>query len=200
LKAAFDALELPLMFPAGAPNLEPQDNIRPTNRAPIIRPLDPAYPRGGLEIVQARWDLVPWFWKQPVKAKKFLATNARSETVHTTAAFKEAFRRRRCLVPADGFYEWTGEKGAKTKWRFTTPGEDLFCIAGLWDRAETADGVIESFTMLTSAPGPDMRPYHDRQVVVLPRAAYADWLDLGANVTDLLSPPPAGAFAVERAA
>ena len=110
VKEAFDALRLPLVFPNGAPNLQPLDNIRPTDRAPIIRPLDPTDPSAGVEIVQARWDLIPWFWKQPIKAKKFLATNARSETVHTTAAFKEAFKRRRCLIPTDGFYEWTGEK------------------------------------------------------------------------------------------
>jgi putative SOS response-associated peptidase YedK len=150
--------------------------------------------------VTARWDLVPWFWKQPIKAKKFLATNCRSETAHTTAAFREAFRRRRCLVPANGFYEWTGEKAQKIKWRFTAFGAELFCIAGLWDRAETADGTVESFTLLTSAPGPDMRPYHDRQVVVLRPEDYGRWLDLESDVADLLIPPPEGTLQVVRAA
>lgn len=200
LRRVFEPLDLPLLFPSGAPNLEPLDNIRPTNAAPILRPRDPANPSGGVELVQARWDLVPWFWRQPVKAKKFLATNCRSETAHTTAAFREAFRRRRCLVPTDGFYEWTGEKGKKTKWRFTAFGAKVFCIAGLWDRAETADGVVESFTMLTSAPGPDMAPFHDRQVVVLRPDQYARWLDLEAPVADLIRPPPEGVLEAAPAA
>ncbi len=199
LKAAFDQVQLPLVFKHGAPNLEPRDDIRPTNPAPFIRPLDPTDPFVGVEIVEARWDLVPHFWKQPVKAKKFLATNARCETVATQAAFRDAFKRRRCLVPTDGFYEWTGEKGAKTKWQFTVPGQEMFCIAGLWDRAETADGTIESFTMLTTAPGDDMKPYHDRQVVVLEPESWSRWLDLEADVLDLFVPPPAGTFHVELA-
>ncbi len=199
LRRAFAAEDLPLLLPDGAPNLEPLDNIRPTDVAPILRPADPAAPGAGLRLAAARWDLVPWFWKQPVKAKKFLATNCRSETAHALPAFREAFRRRRCLVPTTGFYEWTGEKGRKTKWRFTLKGAELFCIAGLWDRAETADGLVESFTMLTSAPGEDMRPYHDRQVVVLAPAAYGAWLNLDGDVASLLSPPPAGTFEVARA-
>ncbi len=199
LRASFAAQSLPLVFPTGAPNLEPLDNIRPTNAAPVLRPADPSDLEQGLVIGAARWDLVPWFWKKPVKAKTFLATNARSETAHVLPAFREAFRRRRCLVPATGFYEWTGEKGRKTKWRFTLKGADVFCIAGLWDRAETADGVVESFTMLTSAPGEDMRPYHDRQVVVLRPETYRTWLTLGADVAQLLSPLPGGSFHVERA-
>ena len=200
LRAAFAGAGLPLVFPAGVPNLEPLDNIRPTNRAPLVRPLDPADPAAGVAIGDARWDLVPWFWREPIKAKRFLATNARSETAHTQPAFREAFKRRRCLIPATAFYEWTGEKGRKTKWRFTLVGEGVFCIAGLWDRAETADGPVESFTMLTAPPGEDVRPYHDRQVVVLAPEQWRVWLDLQADIASLFAPTPPGVFAVARAA
>ena len=142
---------------------------------------------------------MPWFHKGPVKAKKYLCTNARSETVATTAAFREAFKRRRCLVPASHWFEWTGEKGAKTKWKFTVVDQEWFCFPGLWDRAETADGTVESFTLLTCAPGEDCSPYHNRQPVVLERGAWATWLDRATPCEDSLRPLPAGKVRVERA-
>ena len=126
-------------------------------------------------------------------------TNARSETVASTAAFRESFRRRRCLVPADGFYEWTGDKGAKTKHLITAADGAWFCMAGLWDRAETADGPIESFTILTTAAGEDMTAIHDRQPVILDREDWARWLDLKADVADLFPARPAGALSVNLA-
>jgi putative SOS response-associated peptidase YedK len=88
------------------PNVEPREHIRPTNHAPIIRPLDPTDPFVGVELVDARWWLVPFFHKKTVKEWKPMCTNARSETVATTAAFREPFKRRRCLVPATHFYEF----------------------------------------------------------------------------------------------
>lgn len=182
----FSHLKIPLRFPEAAPNLEPQEDIRPTNTAPIIRALEPTDPAAGVGLYPMRWDLVPWFWKKTIKEKKFLATNARCETVATTASFREAFKRRRCLVPADGFYEWTGEKGAKTKWMFTRAGEPWFCFAGLWDHAETADGPVDSFTIITTAAGPFAREYHDRQPLILDRDQWARWLDMSQDASDLL--------------
>ena len=117
---------------------------------------------------------------QPVKAKKFLTTNARSETVSTTSAFKDAFARRRCLVPADGFYEWTGEKGRKTKWLITVADQRCFCFAGLWRSCRDRRRPIDSFTILHGLAGPDMAPIHDRQPVILPRDRWRDWLNLRA--------------------
>jgi len=194
----WSAIKIPLRFPEAAPNLEPREDIRPTNTAPIFRPIDPADPRAGVGLYQARWDLVPFFWKKPLKGK-FLATNARSETVATTAAFREPFKRRRCLVPFDSFYEWTGEKGAKTKWMFTPADGRWGCMAGLWDRATVEGEAIDSFTMLTRAAGPDMAPYHDRQVVIVPREHWGDWLDLERAIDDLIAEPPAGLLKVELA-
>ena len=193
----FSDTRVPLRFPDPLPNLLPE--VRPTDPHAILRPIDPADPMAGLEAEVIRWDLVPHSWRQPIKAKKFLATNARSETVHATSAFKEAFARRRCLVPADGFYEWTGEKGRKTKWLITTAAHRSFCFAGLWDHAETADGPIDSFTILTTAAGPDMEPIHNRQPVILPRERWRDWLDLEGDPTALYRPGPPGTLLAEVA-
>ncbi|MEP6968024.1 MAG: SOS response-associated peptidase family protein [Pseudomonadota bacterium] len=152
----FSETRIPLVFKDGAvPNLEPREHIRPTNIAPIIRPLDPADPFVGVELVDARWWLIPFFHKKGVKDWKPMCTNARAETVATTATFREAFKRRRCLVPATHFFEWTGERGAKVMWRFTKANADIFCFPGLWDVAETTDGRVESFTIVTTAPGRD---------------------------------------------
>ena len=84
-------------------------------------------------------------------------------------------KKRRCLIPADQFYEWTGPKGKKVKWAFK-PADKWFCFAGVWDRAETADGEIESFALLTGPPGEIMRPFHDRQPMILEESDYEAWL------------------------
>jgi putative SOS response-associated peptidase YedK len=193
----FSEIRVPLRFEGGAiPNVEPREHIRSTDPAPIIRALDRDDPTAGVELVDARWWLVPWFHKGPVKA---MCTKARAETIATTAAFKEAFKRRRCLVPATHFFEWTGEKGSKQTWKFTKAGSDLFCFPGLWDVAHTADGRIESFTILTTAPGPDCAPYHIRQPVILERDQWATWLDLSADPAPCMKAGLQGVIAVERA-
>jgi putative SOS response-associated peptidase YedK len=99
----FSQIKIPLRFPDPLPNL--REELRPTNEVAIIRPMDPANPVDGMEGAVMRWDLIPSYWKQPIKAKTFLCTNARSETVATTSAFKGAFAKRRCLIPADAFFE-----------------------------------------------------------------------------------------------
>jgi len=180
----FSQLKIPLRFPTAAPNLEPRDDIRPTNLASIIKPIDPADLSAGVGLHPYRWDLVPHFWKKPIRGK-FLATNARAETVATIPAFRDAFKKRRCLVPADGFYEWTGPKGAKTKWLFTVD-EPWFCFGGLWDHAETADGPVDSFTIVTTAAGTFAQKYHDRQPLILDRDRWVDWLDVSHDARDLL--------------
>ena len=196
----FSQTRLPLVFPSGAvPNLEPREHIRPTDPVQIVRPLDTAAPRAGVELADARWWLVPYFHRKTVKEWKPMCTNARAESTDTTAAFREPFRRRRCLVPATHFFEWTGEKGAKVMWRFTKAGDEIFCFAGLWDRAHTADGTIESFTIITCAPGPDCAPYHSRQPVILERAEWEAWLDLTGDPKPLLRAREAGTILVERA-
>ncbi|CAN7381234.1 SOS response-associated peptidase [Phenylobacterium sp. LjRoot219] len=165
----FSALNLPLHWAGGAPNLEPRDSIRPTDPAPIIL----GAPEGA-ELKQLRWGFV-----QPGRPP---VINFRSEGRRFTAG--------RCLIPADGFYEFTGAKAPKSKWLFTpADGGELFCIAGL-----VRD---DRFTMLTSAPGPDIAPYHDRQIVILPKDRWAAWLG-PAEAQPSLEPLPAGSLKVEQ--
>jgi putative SOS response-associated peptidase YedK len=176
-------LRLPLVrpTPAAAPNLEPRDDIRPTDPAPVIRATE-----GGVELVEMRWGLLP----RP-GGRGGPVTNFRSEG--------RRFQDGRCLVPAEAFYEFTGTRSPKTKWAFTVAGEPWFCIAGIWRPAPEA-GEPPRFTMLTTAPGPDVAPYHDRQVVVLREDQWAAWLAGGAPAAALLAPSPAGTLEVERLA
>lgn len=198
----FSELRIPLVFPGGIPNIEPRADIRPTNRAWTFRPVDPANLSAGVAPVQCRWGLVPFFSK--AIDRRFLCTNARSETVATTPSYRDPFKRRRCLIPADGYYEWTGEKGKKVKWLFTRADGKPMMFPGLWDSATipNAEGEperLESFTMLTCAPGPDQANYHDRQPVILEREDWGTWLDLGADVTGLLKGSAAGSVVVALA-
>jgi len=174
-------LNMPLRYPGGIPNTEPTDSIRITDRAPILRNGD-----DGVELEMMRWS-----WSGPKGAPVF---NFRSDGRRFDMV-------QRCLVPADGFYEFTAAKDPKSKrkdkWLFTAKDSGLFAIAGIW-RAKAANGQ-DAWTMLTCPPGPDIAPYHDRQVVVLGPERWSAWL-AGANETDLLVPSPVGSIAVERAA
>ena len=143
----FSQLRLPLHWAGGAPNLEPRDSIRPTDPAAILV----GSPQGA-ELKQLRWGFP--------RDKGGPIINFRSEG--------RRFPIGRCLIPADGFYEFTGPKAPKSKWLFTSAGRELFCIAGL-----VRD---DRFTMLTGDPGPDIAPYHDRQIIILPRDQWAAWL------------------------
>ena len=173
----FSQLRLPLVFPAphAAPNLEPHEKVRPTDKARVIRPRD-----DGVELVELKWGFAPG------RPKSGPIINFRSDG--------RRFGRGRCLIPATCFYEFTGTKYPKTRWRFSVPRQDWFCMAGLW-RAPEGEWP-ESFTLLTAPPGEDMKPYHDRQVVVLPRQHWAAWLDPAVDATPLLVAGPPGSLEV----
>ena len=176
----FSHLRLPLIFPApgSAPNLEPRDEIWPTELAPVIRAA-----AGGVALAQ-----LPWGWA-PARPKGRAVINLRSEGRNFTTG--------RCLVPASHFFEFTGAKTPKTRWRFTKLGEDWFCFAGLLGRGEAPAGVpAEAFTLLTTEPGPDVAPYHNRQPVILERQDWAAWLDPARPAQELLRPSPAGSLQV----
>jgi putative SOS response-associated peptidase YedK len=179
IRDEFSQIRIRIEFPEGAPNLEPRDSIRITDIGPIVRRSE----AGGAELVQRRWS-----WPGPGGKPVF---NFRSEG--------RDFKRGRCLIVSDGFYEFTPNPKGKTKhkWLFTLADADWFCIAGIWRKAEA---IGEAFTMLTTEPGPDVKPYHDRQVVVLERENWARWLDDDASVRELLRPLPAGALDVEQLA
>jgi putative SOS response-associated peptidase YedK len=95
-------------------------------------------------------------------------------------------------VPATPFFEWTGPKGKKVKWRIVRRDGAPFTFAGIWDRAHTADGTVESFTLLTCAPGPDIAPLHDRQPVIVEPADWKAWLDPANPADRIVRAAPAG--------
>jgi putative SOS response-associated peptidase YedK len=206
LEGEFSQIRRPLRWADGLiPNLEPLDEIKPTNRAPILRPVDPADPSAGLELVKLRWWLVPFFHRKTVKEWKPICTNARVETIDTAASYRDAYKARRAIVPATHFFEWTPvdpekPKGAKRKWRISAPGRDVFYFAGLWDRATCAgeEGPVESFTIATCEPGADVEPYHTRQPVILDAEAAAAWLDLGGPGKALLRPSDPGTLVLRE--
>jgi putative SOS response-associated peptidase YedK len=123
--------------------------------------------------------------------------NARSETVHEKPAFRQAFAKRRCLIPVDGFYEWqkpTGDSDERGKVPvlLTLPKQHCFAFAGLWEGWKSPDGtILRSFTIMTTAAIPDLQQLHHRMPVILPPQAYAAWLDpvsTEASLRDLLRP------------
>ncbi|MBV8935969.1 MAG: SOS response-associated peptidase [Alphaproteobacteria bacterium] len=170
-----------LVYPEGRPNLEPRDDIRITDRAPILRAA--AEDGNAVELVQRRWS-----WPGPG-----------GKPVYNFRSDGREFPSGRCLIVADGFYEFTTHSDPKSKrkhkWLFTLKDEPIVAIAGLW-RKDAQVG--EAFTMLTTEPGPDMKPYHHRQVVVLPPSDWARWLDVTVPARALLKPLPAGSLEVTQ--
>jgi putative SOS response-associated peptidase YedK len=168
------------------PDWSPRYNIAPTQPAPIIRQ-NPKEPRRVLSL--ARWGLIPIWAKDMSDAA--LKINARSETAATLPAFRDAMKYRRCIVPADGFYEWRRTGGQKQPFCFEVNDGELFAFAGLWERWKNQDGEwIKSFSILTTTPNAVTSVVHDRMPVILDRADYELWLDPGMTnveaVTDML--------------
>lgn len=176
-KSLDEVLKQPTRYPSGRPNLS-ATSYKITDRAPIV----------WADAEGPSLDMVRWSWPghggRPVY-------NFRSEG--------RRFDKGRCLVLASGFFEFTdpapGEK-RKTRWRFTMPEHELFAIAGLMRPG--AAGGQDAWTMLTTEPGPDLAPYHKRQVVVLPPDQWAAWLSHEPNEQELLGPSPAGTLVAER--
>ena len=172
----FSQLKLPLFVQGNGPDLAPRDDIRIRDTAPVI-----LRARDGVKLTERVW--------APRAANKKPIFNFRSE--------KRNFEKStRCLIPASHFFEFTAsvgpEKKRKDKWRFSLAGADWFCIAGII-REDAIDGAA-CFTMLTTEPGPDVAPYHDRQVVVLQREDWGAWLDLTRPEAELLRPLPTGSL------
>lgn len=201
LRAGWGATDAKLLFPEGVSNLPELDSIRITDPGLILR-ASGAEP-GAAEAVTRRWS---WPGAHGKPVYNFRSDGREFENKATSG---------RCLIPADGFYEYTdapeveagaadlfgavaarpAKKPPKAKFEFSIPGFDWFCIAGLW-RTDPAAG--EAFTMLTCEPGPDIAPYHDRQIVLLTPPDYVRWLSGAAPAAELCRPLPAGTLAVKR--
>ncbi|MDB5700799.1 MAG: response-associated peptidase [Sphingomonadales bacterium] len=179
-------------------NLESREQVRPTDAATIAR-ISENVP----SVSRARWGLVPWFHRGTLKDWKFNTINAKAETVKTSRTYRDSFARRRCLVAADGWYEWKGERDddpkKKQPWLFEPSDGEPIMLAGIWDRCETPDqGPVESFTVVTQPAGAPLNGYHDRAPVVLFEQDWSRWLDLSADVGDLLGPESVDRFAVTQ--
>ncbi len=168
--------EIQVLFEtAGAvPNAPPRYNAAPTDNLAVVR-FNPQTRARALDLL--RWGLVPLWAKDPSFGPKCI--NARSETVATNNIFKDAFARRRCLIPADGFYEWQKLGGKTTQPYAIVPQEGaIFAFAGLWERWKNpADGsVLRSFTIVTGKANALCEPIHDRMPVILAKPAWPLWL------------------------
>ena len=164
-------------------NIEPRRLARPTNTLPVMRPIDPADPAAGLEIVDMRWWMVPFFHKGPdVKAWKAMCTNARSEEIASKATFREPYKRRRGVALVDGFYEWTASAPTpKPRWLIERADGQPMTFPIVWDSWKGAGGSVESYALLTTAAGPGMNGIHDRQPVILEDDQVLPWLDLSTD-------------------
>jgi putative SOS response-associated peptidase YedK len=179
-------------------NLEPNPDVRPTTPQLTVRMED-----GGWVLEKMRWGLVP-FWRngKPLKDTekgkgdgfKLTTFNCRIETCQTASTFKGAFSRRRCIVPASAWYEWTGAPGSKVKHRFGRADGKAIWFAGLWDKCSTPDaGELTSFTIMTGPSAGWLGDYHDRAPVILEPEEWAVWLDPAQDAAELL-----GAVRAER--
>jgi putative SOS response-associated peptidase YedK len=175
----FSETRIKIRFSEGAPNIEAREDIKITDSAPIVRASDD----GTGDLVQRRWS-----WP-----------GQNGKPVYNFRSDGREFSSGRCLIPADGFYEFTDpadkKKKRKDKWLFTKTGEPWFCVAGIW-RAYAQVG--EAFTMLTMPHGPDIAPYHDRQIAILDRADWSAWLDHSVSAKAILKPLSAGCLTVEQ--
>lgn len=173
---------------------EPRYNIAPTQPVPVVRqhPTEPTR-----HLAQMRWGLIPSWSKDASGAGRMI--NARSETVARLPAFRDAFKSRRCLIPADGFYEWKRAGNPRQPYCFEVNDGQLFAFAGLWEGWKYPSGTwIKTCTILTTTPNSVTAALHDRMPVILDPDHYDLWLDPGMNnfedLGDLLKPFDAGAM------
>ena len=184
---AFKVGKLPSGF-----ELAPDYNIAPDTFQPVIRP---DFETGDRELVSMRWGMVPWFAKTEDEFKELSTINAKASRLQESNMWREPFKRRRCLVPADWFYEWPVVNGEKQARAFALKDGSPFAFAGIWDRWKDKDTneILESFAIVTVEPSEWMAKYHDRMGVILKPKDYQRWLEEGEEHTlplDLLRPYP----------
>jgi len=168
----------------------PRFNVAPSQQVPIVR-----WEEAGAKIDLARWGLIPAWAKDASAGYKMI--NARSETAAQKPAFRQALASRRCLVPADGFYEWQSVGGKRQPIFVHRRDDGVFCFAGLWERWQPTEAQepIDSMTILTTTPNRLLEPIHDRMPVILRQEDYRRWLDPATPrdvLKSLLGPYPEG--------
>ena len=169
--------------------LAPNFNIAPTTFQPVVRVERDTDLR---ELVLMRWGLVPHFAKSLADFKGFANFNARAETLASSPTWRGPFKKRRCLIPADGFYEWKklddSPKPAKQPYAITLTNGEPMAFAGLWDawKEPTGEEWLQSFAIVTTEANEIMAPIHNRMPVIVPERDWAEWLDREED-----RPPPA---------
>ncbi len=176
------------------PNLEPRYNIAPTQEVIAVRMQD-----GGRALVRLRWGLIPFWAKDAAIGAKMI--NARAETLAEKPAFRQAFANRRCVIAADGFYEWKTIAKAKQPFHIHRPDGAPFAFAGLWERWEKDGEPVETCTIITTDAPESLAGIHHRVPVILPPDAMTTWLETPEGQTDglaeLLAPLPDGELIAE---
>jgi len=162
----------------GSAEITPSYNVAPTQQVAAV-----LEDEGGRRLEMLRWGLVPSWADDPDIGARMI--NARSETAPEKPSFRSAFRRRRCLIPADGFYEWKRENGGKQPYYFRMHDGRPFAFAGLWESWEKGDGTLRTCTILTTRANAVLEDVHDRMPVILPHDAYNAWLDPDADREEL---------------
>jgi putative SOS response-associated peptidase YedK len=162
-------------------DLRPRYNIAPSQEAPVIVQV-----RGKRSIELFRWGLIPWWAKDPAIGNKMI--NARSETLAEKAAFKGLLKDRRCLVLADGFFEWRNETKRKVPMLFKLKSGGSFTFAGLWDSWKQPDGnLLRTYTIVTTEPNDVLRPIHNRMPAMLKHDDALKWLAVDDEIAHALS-------------
>ena len=148
----------------------PRYNIAPSQTVPIVRMTE-----SGRELLLARWGLVPHWSREP--KTKYSTINARAETVAEKPTYRDAFKHKRCLIPATGFYEWKRKGDAKVPYHIRVQGTEVFALAGLWDRWDREGEGFDSCSIIVTAANPAMQRIHDRMPVILNSVQYNSWLN-----------------------
>ncbi|MFU8852421.1 SOS response-associated peptidase [Micromonospora sp. SL1-18] len=162
----------------------PDFNVAPTDPVPLVR----LAPEGHRLLSVGRWGLVPHWSRSAAGAARMI--NARAETIATSRAYAPSFARRRCLVPADGWYEWVREPDGRRQPYYMTPVDgSVLAFAGIWSVWESADAALLTFSVLTTAAVGELAEVHDRMPLLLPRERWAAWLDPAGEPAALLAPP-----------
>ena len=156
-------------------------NITPSQHIAAIRAGDT-----GRELVRLKWGLLP-SWSKADKSQ-YSMINARAETVHSKPAYRNAFRQRRCLIPASGFYEWQKTATGKQPWAIGMKDDAPFAMAGIWEHWQQGEQVIESCSIIVTESNDCIRPVHDRMPCIISAEEYDQWLDKGNTKTDDLLP------------
>jgi len=164
------------------PPLAPRYNIAPSQLVACVRTNPETTER---EFVELKWGLVPSWAKDPNVGHKLI--NARGETVAEKPSFRNAFKRQRCLVLADGFYEWKRDGKTTQPYYIHFKDHRLFAFAGLWERWEKQEPAIESCSLITIGPNAVMEPIHHRMPVILPTTQYDEWLNTSLHETERLN-------------